>query len=351
MVWNPKDPWNKKDDQVDEALRRATAQVQDLMPKRGLSTFALIAFVILVLFQSAFIVAPDEEGVVRRFGDVVRTVGPGPHFKLPFLENVLHPKVAKLHRLEVGFRKDPRGQSVMVPREALMLTGDENILAIEFIVQYKINDASKYLFQVADVDDTVGEAAEAAMREVIGKTKIDDALTIGKAQIQQSTQELLQGILDRYNAGVQIAAIQLQDVDPPSAVVAAFKDVASAKEDRERLINQAQGYRNDIIPRAKGQAAEIINQAKGQAQARLARAEGEAARFVKTLKEYEQSKEVISKRIYIETMEEVLSNVDKVVLDGKVADRLQPYLPLDRLSRPSVAPSAKTDASSQGAAQ
>lgn len=347
MAWNPKDPWGKKDDNLDEALRRASAQLQELMPKRGLTTFALLALAVVLILQSAFIVAPDEEGVVRRFGSVVRTVGPGPHLKLPFVENVLHPKVAKLHRLEVGFRKDARGQSVMVPREALMLTGDENILEIEFIVQYKINDSSKYLFQVADVDDTVAEAAEAAMREVIGKTKIDDALTTGKAQIQQSTQELLQGILDRYNAGVHIAAIQLQDVDPPEAVVAAFKDVASAKEDRERLINQAQGYRNDIIPRAKGQAAEIINQAKGQAQARVARAEGEASRFVKTLKEYELAKDVISKRIYIETMEEVLGNTEKIILDSKAGDRLLPYLPVDRLSRPGTASGrASSEASS-----
>ncbi|GKS59712.1 HflK protein [Nitrospira sp.] len=334
MAWNPKDPWGNKDDNVDEALRRATAQLQELIPKRGFSTFALLALAVVLILQSAFIVAPDEEGVVRRFGSVVRTVGPGPHLKLPFIENVLRPKVAKLHRLEVGFRKDIRGQSVMVPREALMLTGDENILAIEFIVQYKINDSSKYLFQVDDVDDTVAEAAEAAMREVIGKTKIDDALTTGKALIQQNTQDLLQGILDRYNAGVHIAAIQLQDVDPPEAVVGAFKDVASAKEDRERLINQAQGYRNDIIPRAKGQAAEIINQAKGQAQARIARAEGEASRFLKTLKEYDLAKDVISKRIYIETMEEVLGSTDKIILDSKVGDRVLPYLPMDKFSRP-----------------
>ena len=171
------------------------------------------------------------------------------------------------------------------------------------------------------------------MREVLGKTKIDDALTTGKAQIQQGTQELLQSILDRYNAGVHIAAVQLQDVDPPEAVVAAFKDVASAKEDRERLINQAQGYRNDIIPRAKGQAAQVVNEAKGQAQARVARAEGEAARFVKTLKEYQQAKDVIAKRIYIETMEQVLSGVDKIILDNKTGDRVLPYLPLDRLQK------------------
>jgi membrane protease subunit HflK len=173
------------------------------------------------------------------------------------------------------------------------------------------------------------------MREVIGKSKIDEALTTGKAQIQQDTQTLLQTILDEYQAGVQVAAVQLQDVDPPDAVVGAFKDVASAKEDREKLINQAQGYRNDIIPKAKGEAAQIINQAKGYAQARVARAQGETERFLKTLKEYEQAKDIITKRLYIETMEEILPGVDKVIIDGKAADRLLPYLPLDRLHRPS----------------
>lgn len=340
MVWNPKDPWNKKDDPVDDALRRATSQFKELMPTRGLRTFVLLAVALLAASQSFFIVAPDEEGVVRRFGDVVRTVGPGPHFKLPFLENVLHPKVAKLHRVEVGFRKDLQGNSIMVPKEALMLTGDENILAVMFIVQYQIKTARDYLFQVADVEDTVAEAAEASMREVIGKSRIDDVLTSGKAVIQDEMQSLLQHILDRYNAGVQIAAVQLQDVHPPEAVAAAFKDVQSAKEDRQRLINQAEGYRNDIIPRAKGQAAEVINQAKGHAQARLARAEGESSRFLKTLKEYDQAKDIISKRIYIETLEEVLASADKVILDTRISDRLQPYLPLDKLSRVKPPPAA-----------
>jgi membrane protease subunit HflK len=137
---------------------------------------------------------------------------------------------------------------------------------------------------------------------------------------------------------VQVAAVQLQDVDPPEAVVAAFKDVASAKEDREKLINQAQGYRNDIIPRAKGEAAQVVNQAKGNAQARVARAEGEASRFLKTLKEYAQAKEIISKRIYIETMESVMAGVDKVIIDGKAAERLLPFLPLDRLHKPATPP-------------
>ena len=170
------------------------------------------------------------------------------------------------------------------------------------------------------------------MREVIGKNKIDEALTTGKAAIQQSTHDLLQGILDQYQAGVKVQTVQLQDVNPPEAVAAAFKDVASAKEDREKLINQAHGYRNDLIPRAKGEAAQDVNKAKGFAQARIARAEGEANHFLKTLKEYKQAKDVISKRVYIETMEEVLSKTDMVILDSNAGKNVLPYLPLNRLS-------------------
>jgi membrane protease subunit HflK len=229
----------------------------------------------------------------------------------------------------------------MVPQEALMLTGDMNILAIEFIVQYKIKDSSEYLFNVADVHETIGKAAEASMREVVGKSKIDEALTTGKAEIQQGTMVLLQNILDEYHAGVQVAAVQLQDVDPPEAVAAAFKDVTNAKEDREKLINQAQGYRNDIIPKAKGEAAELVNRAKGFAQARVNRAQGEANRFLATLKEYHQAKDIISKRIYIETLEEILPHVEKVIIDGKGGERLIPYLPLDRLSKPAPKPAAE----------
>jgi modulator of FtsH protease HflK len=218
-----------------------------------------------------------------------------------------------------------------------MLTGDENIIGIEFIIQYKIKNAKDYLFRVDEIDETIQKAAEASMREVVGKSKIDEALTAGKAQIQDDTQTLLQTILDSCGAGVQIAAVQLQDVDPPEAVVAAFKDVASAKEDREKLINQSQGYRNDIIPRAKGESAQIVNQAKGYAQARITRAQGETDRFLQTLKEYSQAKDIITKRLYIEMMEEVLPGIEKVIIDGKAADRLVPYLPLDRLQKPVAA--------------
>ncbi len=331
MAWEPKDPWGKKNDPLDDVLRQAQDQFKSMVPLKGGKTLFLVLAVVLMVWQGTFIVAPDEEGVVKRFGDVVRTVGPGPHLKIPFLESVLQPKVKKLLRKEVGFRTDSRGRHQMLPREALMLTGDENIVGVEFNVQYRINVAQDYLFNVDEIDETIQKAAEASMREVIGKTLIDEVLTTGKAQIQEETLTLLQGILDDYGAGVSIQAVQLQDVNPPEAVAAAFKDVASAKEDREKLINQSESYRNDIIPRAKGEAAQIINKAKGYAQARVSRAEGEAKRFTQTLKEYSQAKGVISKRIYIETMEKILPNIEKIIIDGKVSDRTLPYLPLDRI--------------------
>src|SRR6185295_3761108 len=341
MVWDPKDPWSRKPDPIEDALREAKQHLSQFrLPLRGARSLLLAVGALVLIWQGTFIVAPDEEGVVKRFGDVVRSAGPGPHLKIPFIETVLHPKVEKLHRIEVGFRTDRQGRQQMIPREALMLTGDENILGIEFIAQYKIKSAKDYLFKVDEIEETIQKSAEASMREVVGKSRIDEALTSGKAQIQQDTQDLLQRILDSYQAGVQITAVQLQDVDPPEAVVAAFKDVASAKEDREKLINQSQGYRNDIIPKAKGEAAQIVNQAKGNAQARVTRAEGEADRFVKTLKEYNQAKDVIGKRIYIETMEDVLAGVDKVILDGKAGERILPYLPLDRIQRPSQSSSS-----------
>jgi membrane protease subunit HflK len=343
MVWDSKDPWSKKTDPLEDALRQARSQFKNLLPTGGFRNLLIAALLIFLVWQSAFIVGPDEEGVVKRFGIPVRTVGPGPHIKIPLFETVLQPKVAKLHRVEVGFRTDRQARQQMIPQEALMLTGDMNILAIEFIVQYKIKEAADFLFNVADIHDTIGKAAEASMREVICKSKIDEALTTGKAQIQQDTEDLLQKILDQYQTGVQIAAVQLQDVDPPEAVAAAFKDVTNAKEDREKLINQAIGYRNDVLPKAKGEAAQMVNQAKGYAQARLNRAQGEANRFLATLKEYNQAKDTISKRIYIETMEEILPRMDKIIIDGKAGERILPYLPLDRVSKkpPATAEGAK----------
>lgn len=335
MAWEPGDPWGRHGgpDPLDDVLKKAREQWQRMKPTRGMKAIILVVAAILLFSQSVFRVEPDEEGLVKRFGDVVRTVGSGPHLKLPFLETVVTPKVEKLHRIEVGFRTNLRGRTQIVPQEALMLTGDMNILSVEFIVQYKISNAKDYLFNVAGIEETIRKSAEAAMREVVGKNKIDEALTVGKAAIQQSTQELLQNIVDEYQGGVQIATVQLLDVNPPQKVAKFFKDVASAKEEREQLINQAHGYRNDIIPKAKGQAAQDINEAKGYSQARIARAEGEANHFLQTLEEYKKAKTIISKRVYIETMEDILSKVDKIILDSQAAGNVLPYLPLDRMKK------------------
>ncbi len=333
MPWEPKDPWGKKNDPIDDILRQAKDQFRRFMPGRGIGTIIWILLAVILVWQSVFIIGPREEGVIKRFGDVVRTVGPGPHMKIPLIETVLQPEVQKVHRIEVGFRTDPRGRAQMLPREALMLTGDENIVGVGFIIQYRIKAARDFLFNVDAIQGTIKKAAEASMREIVGKTPIDEVLTTGKAKIQEDTHSLLQGILDEYRGGVSIHAIQLQDVNPPQAVAGAFKDVASAKEDREKLINQSQSYRNDIIPKAKGEAAQMVNQAKGYAQARVNRAQGEANRFLKTLKDYNQAKDVISKRIYIETMEEIMPNVEKIIIDKNIAERMLPYLPLDRLGR------------------
>jgi membrane protease subunit HflK len=312
------------------ALRFRFHQLKrSLLPKGKIVLLLILA---LWLLTGVYIVQPDEIGVVKRFGAVSRTAQPGPHYHLPYpIESVLRPKVTKIHRVEIGFRTlrvGPPAQYRDIPEEALMLTGDENIVSIEFIVQYRIKDAMDYLFKVDAVEPTIKASAEAAVREVIGKNKIDEVLTAGKAEIQDKTMTLLQQIMDDYTAGVQIVAVQLQDVRPPDQVSSAFKDVASAREDKEKLINQSQSYRNDLIPKAQGEAAQTVNQAKGYAEARIKRAQGETDRFLQTLTEYRKSREVIRKRIYIETMEEVLSVVDKFIIEGKGGEQVLPLLPL-----------------------
>jgi len=330
MAWEPRKPEGGGEDPFVKLMK----DLQKLgaggpIKLKGLKPIIGILLVLFFLWKGFYIVAPDEQGVVLRFGELVRTAEPGPHLKIPFVETVLLPKVTKLHRIEIGFRTT-RGGAQTIPREALMVTGDENIVAVELIIQFRILDAEDFLFNVADIGPTIKKVAEASIRQIIGQSQIDEALTVGKAKIQQDTQAVLQRILNEYEAGVQITAVQLQDVDPPGAVEAAFKDVASAKEDKEKLINESHGYRNDIIPRAKGEAAQVINEAQAYSEARVRRAEGEADRFLQTLKEYRQAKGIIRKRIYIETMEEVLSNVEKIIIDDSLGGRVLPLLPLGK---------------------
>jgi membrane protease subunit HflK len=286
------------------------------LPSIGIIPMLGIGLVIWLL-TGAYVVGPDEVGVVQTFGKHTRVTQSGLNYHLPYpIETVQTPKVTEVKRVEIGFRTMGNNQYRTIEKESLMLTGDENIVDAELIVQYKIKDAASYLFNFVEPVLTVREAAEASLRTVIGKHKIDEALTSGKFLIQEETKDLLQSILDKYGSGVLVVAVQLQDVSPPKQVRAAFKDVASAKEDKNRMINQAEGYRNDIIPKARGEAQAMISEAEGFREARVSRAEGEVARFNAMLVEYKKAKVVTRKRLYLETMEEILPNINKYIIPG-----------------------------------
>lgn len=269
------------------------------------------------LLTGTYVVGPDEVGVVQTFGKHTSITQSGLNYHWPYpIETVQTPKVTEVKRVEIGFRTMGNNQYRAIEKESLMLTGDENIVDAELIVQYKIKDAASYLFNFVKPVLTVREAAEASLRTVIGKHKIDEALTSGKFLIQEETKDLLQSILDKYGSGILVVAVQLQDVSPPKQVRAAFKDVASAKEDKNRMINQAEGYRNDIIPKARGEAQAMISEAEGFREARVSRAEGEVARFNSMLVEYKKAKVVTRTRLYLETMEEILPNINKYIIPG-----------------------------------
>ena len=272
----------------------------------------------LWLFTGVYMVGPDEIGVVRTFGEYTRVSQSGLNYHFPYpIEQVNTPAVTEVKRIEIGFRTLRNGQYRSVEKESLMLTGDENIVDAEMIVQYKIKDPVKYLFNIVEPELTVRQAAEASLRTVVGRNKIDETLTTGKFKIQEETKIQLQLILDKYDSGIHVVAVQLQDVSPPKEVIGAFKDVASAKEDKNRMVNQAEGYRNNVIPKARGEAEAMIRDAEGFKQARIKRSEGDAAKFTTILKEYRKAKSITQKRLYLETMERVLPNIEKIIIPDK----------------------------------
>jgi membrane protease subunit HflK len=281
-------------------------------------TPVLVGLIVLWLATGVYVVGPDEVGVVRTFGKFTRVVQSGLNWKFPApIETVDTPKVTEVKRIEIGFRTLKNGQYRTVEKESLMLTGDENIVDAEMIVQYKIKDPVAYLFRIVGPELTVREAAEASLRTVVGRNKIDETLTTGKFTIQEETKNQLQSILDNYNSGIHVVAVQLQDVSPPKEVIGAFKDVASAKEDKNRMINQAEGYRNDVIPKARGEAEAMIRDAEGFKESRVKRAEGDATKFTTVLKEYRKAKSITEKRLYLETMEKVLPDIEKIIVPDK----------------------------------
>ena len=278
-----------------------------------------------------------EQAVVLRFGSYVRMAQPGPNYHLPEpFERVIVEKVLLVEKEEIGFRStashnglnNSKQSQREIPEEALMLTGDENIVNINFQVQWKIKDLKDYVFNVNRPKETIKSAAESAMREIISTTPINDALRDNKAKISFDAMKLLQKILDNYSSGVDILNLQILRVDPPADVMNAFRDVKTAETDKERVINEAESFKNDIIPRARGDAERIIQEAEAYKQEVVAKSTGEASRFNATYEQYKLAKDVTKKRIYLETMEKILTGANKTIIDSKNIKGVVPYLPL-----------------------
>ncbi|MBB5754994.1 membrane protease subunit HflK [Prosthecomicrobium pneumaticum] len=309
--------------------------------------FAIVVIAIAAFLGYSFFtfrVEPDEVGVVLRFGKVEREQPPGLNWRLPYpIETVETPKVTRTNSVSVGIvMVDGAGgaQGRDVEAESLMLTGDENIVDIDFTVFWQIKDARDYLFNIQNPDGTVKAAAESAMREVVGRSDIQPILTQARQITETQVQDLLQETLDEYGAGIQINQVQLQKVDPPAEVIDAFRDVQAARADQERLQNEAQTYANRVIPEARGQAAQIVQAANAYRDQTIAEARGQADRFVKVFESYRAAPDVTRRRIYMETMEKVLGTTENVLIDERgAAENVVPYLPLEPLNRtPAAAP-------------
>jgi membrane protease subunit HflK len=283
-------------------------------------------------------VQTDEQGVVLRFGKYVRTTQPGLNYHLPApIESVLTPKVTREQQVDIGFRsasdfgRPTASRDVL--EEALMLTGDENIVDINFAVVWRIKDAGDFLFRIQQPAATVKAVAESVMREIVGRSKIDDVLTEGRALVESDSLDLIQATLDSYGAGIAVVRVQMQKADPPAAVIDAFRDVQRARADQERLRNEAQAYANDIIPRARGEAEQNRLEAEGYRERVVADAQGEASRYLSILQEYQQAPDVTRRRMYLEIMEQIYRNADKVILDTERGSGVVPYLPLPEIQR------------------
>jgi|SRR5690348_5449808 len=319
-------------------LSRLQERIRNLLPGktgRGKGVFVVIAAVIVLWLASGiYVVDPDELGVVLRFGAYNRRAEPGLNYHLPSpFESVLIPKVTRVNRIEIGYRSE--GTKLQVPEESLMLTGDENIVDINFTVFWLIKNAQDYLFNIRDPDGTVKVAAESAMREVIGHTLIASAFAEGRGKIETDTKTLLQQILDSYHSGIEVTQVQLQKVDPPAPVIDAFRDVQSAKIDQQRYINEAQTYANNLVPVAQGDASRLVQEGQAYKAQVVLQAQGDAARFLSVYNAYKAAPDVTARRLYIETLEGILKDTNKVVVDKSASGTgVVPYLPLPNFAAP-----------------
>ncbi len=330
---------------LEDLLRKGQDRMRDMMPGGNVSGRGIIllflAAIAVWMGSGIYRVDTNEAGVVLRFGRFADITQPGLRWHWPWpIETVQTPRVTTVNREEIGFRTVGEtnvraGQSRDVPEESLMLTGDENIVDIDFTVLWQVKDPQLYLFNVSDVPRTIKQVAESAVREVVGKNPIQFTLTEGRTKIADDTRVLMQTVLDGYKAGVTINQVALQRTEPPASVIDAFRDVQAAQADRERAQNEAEAFRNDILPRARGEVQRILQQAEAYKQEVIANAQGEAARFISVYDEYKQAKDVTAKRMYLETMETILRGTNKVVMDQNTSggQGVVPYLPLPELQK------------------
>lgn len=336
---------------LEEILKRGQDKLKQVMPGSGspgplLMVLVAAAVVGIVAFYGfTFTVKPDELGVVLRFGKLDRTEPPGLHFRLPYpIEEVSWPKVTRKNTIEIGFRSGGMGglaRSTTSPgllQEGLMLTGDENVVEVPFVVYWRIRDAEKYLFQIQNPEQTVKDVAESSMREVVGRRRFDEILTAELGAIRSAVQKLMQETLDSYNSGIVIDEISLQRVFPPGPVGDAFRDVQAAKIDLETLKNEAEAYASKVVPEARGEADRALAQAQGYKQQSVAEATGEVTRFLKVLDQYRKAPEVTRKRLFLETMERVYGGSDKIIVDQKNGPGVIPYLPLPEANQKPATP-------------
>jgi membrane protease subunit HflK len=345
---------------LEDLLRRGQDKLRDVLPGGSLGNkgFALLALAVVALwgFSGFFRVEPDELGVVLRFGKQVREVQPGLNYHLPYpIERVLTPKALRVNKIDIGMRQidDARRGSVVrdVPEESLMLTGDENIVDVDFSVLWKVRPTGvgDYLFNIQNPEGTVKAVAESAMREVIGRSEIQPILTGARQTIESAVHDLMQKTLDDYGSGIIVQQVQLQKVDPPAQVIDAFRDVQAARADLERSVNEAQTYANRVVPEARGRVAQITQAAEAYRQQTVAEATGQTARFLKIYDEYKKAPDVTRQRMYLETMERILGNTNKIILDSS-GTGVVPYLPLNELNgqqRPATSSSSPTPSTTQ----
>jgi membrane protease subunit HflK len=334
---------------VDEILRIGRKWFRhfvDKGPSGGSALATGLAALVVWLLSGAFIVQPDEQGVVLRFGALARTVPPGIHYHLPWpIESALTPSVTRENQINIGYRLAASGVAASVPEESLSLTGDENIVDINFTVYWLIDDAAAFLFNIQNPalqpDASIKAVAESAMREVVGKSQIEPILTANREAIQQDVRDLMQTILTSYGAGVRVTRVQMQKADPPAQVLNAYRDVQAARTDQDRMRNEALAYANKAVPEARGGAARIVQEAEGYKQQAIALSQGEAQRFISIHDEYKKAPNVTRRRIYIDNMSSILAGIDKVIVDNNGGPGVVPYLPLPQL-RPGRAATAPT---------